>query len=537
MLQRLHVPFVAFVATTVLAFCFTAMVYQYERGINEANLQRELTNTVNRIETNFLHIDTILETTRAFLSTRTAGEIPRQRFVSYYQSLAGSGMLNSVQGLGYIQIVTPENSDHVLERIREAYGPNHRLWPAANPANEMRTAVVLIEPGNNSNLSAIGFDMYSDEIRADAMRKAVITRRSTQTAPVRLLQSGDGDLITGTLIGVYLEPSELGESAGFVYAPIGMDMMFSDLTVNDEQGVAFKVYDAQVPELPLYQSPAFPEKRESGQRRLHQSVTLAERVWQFEVIDVHPAGVLGRNPLTLIAGIAALVLGIAVSFAVQGVAAAHRHTRRLNDIQSQSLRDKDVMLQEMKHRLKNVLARVVAIARQAARHTNSKEELVESLTGRLQAMATAQDLLTRSVHEGASLRRLIDSEMRQISGGGEARAPVIDGPEVNLDAQQTQALGLTIHELATNALKYGAGSTPDGQLEIRWELGKDSLRIEWDEELGFAVDSNARAGFGTRLIDSCIRIELGGKVERVYRERGLKIILTIPMTDQATVTQ
>lgn len=536
MLQRLHVPLVAFAATTLLASCFTALVYQYERGLNEEQLERELNNSVNRIQTHFLHIDTILETTRAFLNTRSSGEVPRERFVSYYQSLANAGMLDSVQGLGYVQIVTPQNSDHVLNRIRKAYGPDHRIWPEANPANKMRTAVVLIEPENDSNLSAVGFDMYSDAIRADAMNKAIIARRSTQTAPVRLMQTKDDDLATGTLIGVYLEPSEQGESAGFVYAPIAMGTLFADLALTLDEGVALKVYDAEVPELPLYQSDSFPERRESGQRRRQHSVSLAERVWEFEVIDVNAAGLLGRNPLTLIAAFAVLVLATAVAFAVQGVAAAYRHARRLNDIQSQSLRDKDVMLQEMKHRVKNMLARVVAIARQASRHATTKEELVDSLTGRLQAMANAQDLLTRSVHEGASLRRLIDSEMTQISGGGEACASAIDGPDIYLDAQQTQAIGLTIHELATNTLKYGAGSTPDGRLEIRWTLENQVLRIVWDEEVGFSIDPSVRAGFGTRLIDSCIRIELGGTVERIYRDHGLQIILTIPMPDTLAAT-
>lgn len=532
MLQRLHVPVVAFVATTLLASCLTALVHQYERGVNEAHLERELSGAVNRIEASFLHIDTILETTRAFLSTRTMGEIPRQRFVSYYQSLANSGMLKTVHGLGYIQIVTPENTEHVAARIREAYGPEHRLWPEANPANDMRTAVVLIEPGNNTNLSAIGFDMYSDQTRADAMRRAMSTRRSTQTAPMQLMQSGEDELRTGTLIGVYMEPSQSGESTGFVYAPISMEKMFADINAMLDQRVALKVYDAELPELLLFKSASFPETRESGQRRAHYSVKLSERVWEFEVVNVDAAGLLGRKPLTLMAGLAALVLGIAVSVAVQGMSAAHRNVRKLNAIQSQRLHDKDVMLQEMKHRLKNMLARVVAIARQAARHSNSKEELVESLTGRLQAMANAQDLLTRSVNEGASLRRLIESEMRQISGGDESRAPVIDGPEIYLDAQQTQALGLTIHELATNALKYGAGSTPEGQMEIGWDIGQGVLTIVWDEEVGQPIDPQHRTGFGTRLIDGCIRIELGGTVERVFRAQGLTIILTIPMPDK-----
>src|SRR5690606_17815517 len=134
-----------------------------------------------------------------------------------------------------------------------------------------------------------------------------------------------------------------------------------------------------------------------------------------------------------------------------------------------SLKDKDLMLQEMKHRIKNSIARILAIARQTSNSAESVGEFLSSFTARLQAMAAAQDMLTRSQWGRADLEQLLTTELCQVFGELQP-AHTVGGPTVDLDEKAVQALGLTFHELATSALKYGDMAHEDAELLVTWSL-------------------------------------------------------------------
>ena len=160
------------------------------------------------------------------------------------------------------------------------------------------------------------------------------------------------------------------------------------------------------------------------------------------------------------------------------------------------------MLQEMKHRIKNSITRVLAIARQTAANAKDIGEFSESFSARLQAMAASQDMLTRSRWQKADLGELLRIELAQVFGK-ELPDGMLSGPKVLLSETMTQALGLTFHELATNALKYGeAGNSPDA-LKVEWRLRDqgDLLALSWRETSNVPVTPPEKPGFGTRLID------------------------------------
>jgi two-component sensor histidine kinase len=183
-------------------------------------------------------------------------------------------------------------------------------------------------------------------------------------------------------------------------------------------------------------------------------------------------------------------------------------------VSQQASSEKDLMLQEMKHRIKNSIARVLAIARQTSSSSSSMEEFNKSFFARLQSMASAQELLTRSQWEKAELRTLVCSELEQVLGDSFA-ASRVSGPAVQLNERATQALGLTFHEMATNALKYG---DPEGIQNV----------LEWLEpETSWRPDQ--KNGFGSRLMTLSIERELGGTIEKSVDKSGLIIKLTIPL--------
>ncbi|OWK19357.1 hypothetical protein AJ88_45460 [Mesorhizobium amorphae CCBAU 01583] len=167
-------------------------------------------------------------------------------------------------------------------------------------------------------------------------------------------------------------------------------------------------------------------------------------------------------------GLFGLLLAGAIALVARFQERAYDAVSLLHETTEKSLLEKDLMLQEMKHRIKNSITRVLAIARQTASHATDVKEFSSSFSARLQAMAASQDMLTRSRWQKADLGDLLRIELGQVFGK-ELPEGILSGPEVLLDETTTQALGLTFHELATNALKYGRPA-------IRWARSRSTGR-------------------------------------------------------------
>ncbi len=211
---------------------------------------------------------------------------------------------------------------------------------------------------------------------------------------------------------------------------------------------------------------------------------------------------------------------------------AVRQAQEVKRVVEATLNEKEMMLQEMRHRIKNSIARVLAIARQTANGAEDVEQFSESFTARLHAMAKSQDLLTRSKWQRADLRDLMTAELQQVFGE-DSEDYQIEGPRVELNEQATQAIGLVCHELATNALKYGGITDPGGQLKVEWRVSGNrrarNLHLNWHETSPNPNAPTAKKGFGTKLIEANVRGELGGKIERDFTETGLSVSIDMPL--------
>ncbi|MBV9111467.1 MAG: PAS domain S-box protein [Hyphomicrobiales bacterium] len=180
-----------------------------------------------------------------------------------------------------------------------------------------------------------------------------------------------------------------------------------------------------------------------------------------------------------------------------------------------------LMARELVHRVKNSFAVIQSIVRQTQRSTPDPEAFAEAFGGRLAAMAASHDLLTDRHWEGASLRELVASQLAAFSAGAEKRVHV-QGPEVTLDTSLAVPLGLALHELATNATKYGSLSTPGGSVELSWAVNKvegaERLSLIWRESGGPPVKAPSRRGFGTSLIERGLP---DARIERRFEPDGL----------------
>jgi two-component sensor histidine kinase len=147
-------------------------------------------------------------------------------------------------------------------------------------------------------------------------------------------------------------------------------------------------------------------------------------------------------------------------------------------------------------------------------------------------MAASQDMLTRSRWQKADLGDLLRIELGQVFGK-ELPRDLLSGPQVLLDETATQALGLTFHELATNALKYGEAGNAVGALKVDWKTERlDRERVlvlNWRESGQTGLEAPTRTGFGTKLIDMNITRELNGTIERKFKPNGLQVEIRIPL--------
>ncbi|HEY9234499.1 MAG TPA: HWE histidine kinase domain-containing protein [Phenylobacterium sp.] len=194
-----------------------------------------------------------------------------------------------------------------------------------------------------------------------------------------------------------------------------------------------------------------------------------------------------------------------------------------------------LMVNELNHRVKNSLAIVQAIAAQTLRGDAVPDEVREAFTDRLLALSKAHDVLTDERWVGASLHDLARQAAEPYETDGAGRF-VIEGPPVNLNPKSAIAVALAFHELATNAAKYGALSTPEGKVSIRWSTRTDAegthLHLTWQETGGPQVSAPTTTGFGARLLTKGLAAELRGAVDLAYPPSGVTCTIDALVTDR-----
>jgi PAS domain S-box-containing protein len=190
-----------------------------------------------------------------------------------------------------------------------------------------------------------------------------------------------------------------------------------------------------------------------------------------------------------------------------------------------------LLLNELNHRVKNMLAVVQGIAHQTLKGESVPPELTGTFQARLAALAAAHDLVVRQNWEPTPIKRAIEEAVRPF--GGPDQRFTISGEEFLLPPHRSVTLALAMHELATNAAKYGALSVPNGRVAIRWTFSQEGLELLWEESDGPPVFEPKRRGFGSRLLQQGLARELGGSVDIHFRPQGLLCRITAPLAAAA----
>jgi PAS domain S-box-containing protein len=188
-----------------------------------------------------------------------------------------------------------------------------------------------------------------------------------------------------------------------------------------------------------------------------------------------------------------------------------------------------LLAREVDHRARNALALVQSIVRLT--RSDSINSYIAAVDGRIGALSRAHTLLAQSRWQGADLAHLVEEELAPYCVGDRDRISAA-GPHLSLDPRTAQTLALSLHELSTNAAKYGALSTGSGRLQVAWEQGADGLRLKWVENGGPVTKTPVSSGFGIRMITASVERQLQGQAMFDWSDEGLRCTLTIPWCDQ-----
>lgn len=525
--MKKHFPIVAFAAVALASLAMAGFAYLAAEEATRIKFEATADDALNRIQSRVdLHLS-LLRELDAFFSAR-AGQVTGGEFKTYFEALQVEKNFEGLQSLGLLGVGKPGDEALLEQAISERLNVEKPIFPPTSDG-DWRMPVLLMEPFDRDR---IGYDMFSDPQAREAILAAMETGEARAT----------GRTLLGPQLGVQASPgfllfSTLERPGAPEAQPIGMlfaafrtqELVKSALDKFPALPVNARVFDggSDAANL-LFQSEAEPAY--GVDFTTVRQLLVAGRPW---TIEFRPTAGFTRpsSPVVpLLLGLFGVLLAVAIALLQRYQARAYDAMSKLQEAAESSLLEKDLMLQEMKHRIKNSITRVLAIARQTAANAKDTGEFQESFSARLQAMAASQDMLTRSRWQKADLGELLRIELAQVFGK-ELPGGMLSGPRVMLSETATQALGLTFHELATNALKYGEAGNSTDALKVEWRLTDegDMLALFWRETSNAAVTPPEKPGFGTRLIDMNITRELKGTIRRDYRADGLHIEIEIPL--------
>jgi len=201
------------------------------------------------------------------------------------------------------------------------------------------------------------------------------------------------------------------------------------------------------------------------------------------------------------------------------------------EARKQAAAQQQFLIDELNHRVKNTLATVQSIATHTLSSV-SEHEACKKFEGRLVALSRTHDQLSRKTWQGVSLSELLNQELAPFRNGATFS---LGGPELELRPKAALALGLAFHELATNAVKYGALSVHGGVVRVNWEVLERPegrcLVLRWTELGGPPVEKPTRGGFGRTILERGLSLELKGKIAMYFQPEGVQCVIEIPLPD------
>ncbi len=462
-------------------------------------------------------------------------EVTPETFDNFVRVLKLNTDYTGAEGVGWIPVIEAGELPEFMERMRLSQPSYPEVYPAPAASTGRIAPVAMFAPETQANRRALGYDMYSDPARAAAMAEAELTLRPAASGRIILRQETSG---TAPAFAIYMPvfraaaadnaPDER-QLAGFVYTPFrAREFLDAAIDREGDEGFGVRLYDGEVSTGHLLVAHSIGD---AAAHTAQQEVTIADRKLMLVIESPRSQVLSSLSMVTLFFGLAlASLLMLLARLLTQQ---AFEDQSRLAFFEEQhSIRNS--LTRELNHRVKNTLANVLSILSLTRRRATGLDDFADSLEGRIRALSATHDLLTVTEWGTTPIRAVIEAELQHFRSVLD-EAILLEGPELQLAPNHALSFGLAVHELATNAAKYGALSVPDGRVRIRWQRGEDPggeiawAEVEWQESGGPPVASQRRRGFGTELIEKVVAHELRQPVTLDFAPEGVRCVLRVPV--------
>lgn len=508
-------------------------VWAIERGEaqrDRAELNARATAIASALERRANASSAYLRAGAALLSTMD--DVPAADFRRFVSELRLDEETQGADGIGWARVVRPGEergsaAPEILSgREAGAVNPNSNSNSAAGGTAPYSVPVTYLFPDTERSRRALGFDMFSEPTRRAAMIEAERSHHPVATNKVILMQEGGNDAPGFLIYMPVFESGQLGRQLkGYIYSPFNaQNFLASALELENAGEFGVRLYDMRGNEEGLLATTY--DGDPAGRAGVTKPVTIGSNLWGLTVSEVRQKSLSGLSMATLIFGLlVASLLMLVVRMLTQQ---AHEDEISLRWFAEQaSIRN--TLTRELNHRVKNTLANVLSIIALTRRRSERLDDFATALDGRIRALSATHDLLTQSDWGSTPVRSVIETELLPYTMGGEQQVSA-GGPDVELAPNDALSLGLAVHELATNAAKYGALSQPEGTLSVNWTMTDAGLvRVEWFERGGPPVPQERTRGFGTDLIERIVAHELRHPVELDFDPAGVRCVLLIPV--------
>lgn len=475
----------------------------------------------------------VLEGVRALYQSDSQSSGPGIR--AYLASLRPQVHAPGMEGIG-IAVAMRQGTPAAAEAmLRQNYGRDIPVWPATS--QPIGFPIVLVEPYTPRRDDALGYDMYSERVRREAMRRAWQTGQPAASGVVQLVQEkGVAKRQPGFLIYVpiYAGRAASGDASppaafatapnarpieAFVYAPFRIgDLMTAALGSQLDRIEGLEIYAGEGPSAPLVFSHGT-----MGWDTHEKKLRIGDRQWTMRISYGRLLERIGRPFGIFLFGFAIMLLAMQLHRLQQRRVGAFQ---ALADEQALRAADRELMIGEMAHRMKNAFARIGALARITLRESESLEDFEARFDGRMRALSDAKQMLVTGAVGSVELDRIVHREL-ELAGVPDQQLAAISGPHVRLDDEGAQALSLAIHEFVTNSIKYGA-LAGQGQLAVGWRRDGGEIELDWTESDLPETPHIDTESFGTQFIRTLIERQLKGSWSRTAVDNSLSIVIRWP---------
>lgn len=458
--------------------------------------------------------------------------ITRAAFHEFASQVEHDESLRSGGALAYA-VLAPRSAVPRLEaEVRREGQPDFAVSPPSG--SDLTLPAIYVEPSIPDNKPAVGFDLLSEATRREGVERALRTGSPTASGAMQLVANRSARTHTGfaMFMPIYAGGHPRRPNAGLhdprlrgvVGRAFNAQLFLNAALAQDKlQDYGVALYDAEGPQAMLL---AWRGPQSAPANRAVREFRFANHRMRLEVSPPVSSALSNLSLLTLVFGMMVAALLLVVARLVTQQAAEDRAALAWFEEQA-SIRNS--LTRELNHRVKNTLANVLSIVALTRRRTSDIGDFIEGLTGRIRALSATHDLLTQSEWGTTPLRDVIGAELAPYVQDADSTVQ-LRGPHVELAPNDALSLGLAIHELATNASKYGALSTPEGRVTLEWQMITDKLvRVEWAEHGGPPVPAERRRGFGTELIEKIVAHELRNPVDLRFAPDGVRCKLIVPV--------